>query len=43
MRGANLRSERLAQLRRSGERHSTLSSEALEARAALIEQWLKPA
>jgi hypothetical protein len=42
VRGANLRSERLAQLRRSGARHSTLSSEALEARAALIEQWLKP-
>ena len=43
VRGANLRSEKLAQLRRSGARHSTLGPEALQARAALIEQWLKPA
>ena len=43
VRGANLRSEKLAQLRRSGQRHSTLCSEAVGARSALIEQWLKPA
>ena len=43
VRGANLRAEKLAQLRRGGERHSTLGPEALQARAALTRQWLKPA
>ena len=43
VRGANLRSEKLAQLRRSAQRHSTLNAEALGARAALLSQWLKPA
>jgi hypothetical protein len=43
VRGANLRAEKLAQLRRSAQRHSTLGAEALAARAALLSQWLKPA
>jgi hypothetical protein len=41
VRGANLRSEKLAWLRRRAQRHSTLSGEALAARDALIERWLK--
>jgi hypothetical protein len=42
VRGANLRSQKLAQLRRGEPRHSTLGGEALAARQALIERWLKP-
>ena len=41
VRGANLKSEKLAFLRRRGERYSTLDPEAAEVRAALATQWLK--
>jgi hypothetical protein len=40
VRGANLKSEKLAFLRRQGKPYSTLEPEAAGARAALIEQWL---
>jgi hypothetical protein len=40
VRGANLRSEKLAFLRRRGERFSSLEPEAAEVRAALSAQWL---
>ena len=43
VRGANVRSEKLALLRRTAQRHSSLGGEALAARGALIERWLKPA
>ena len=43
VRGANLRSEKLAELRRSGGRHSSLDALGREARDRLIEQWLKQA
>ena len=42
VRGANLRSEKLAFLRRQGESHSTLEPAAAEVRAALLAQWLNP-
>jgi hypothetical protein len=41
VRGANVRSEKLALLRRHGMRHSTLDEEGRAARAALLRQWLK--
>lgn len=41
VRGANLKSEKLALLRRRGERYSTLDAAAAEVRAALTSQWLK--
>jgi hypothetical protein len=41
VRGANLKSEKLAQLRQSGGRHSSLDAAGRAARQALIEQWLK--
>jgi hypothetical protein len=42
VRGANLRSEKLALLRRQeGGRYSTLGSEARELREALVSEWLK--
>ena len=40
VRGANLRSDKLALLRASGLRHSTLGSRARQAREALVSQWL---
>lgn len=40
VRGANLRSEKLAVLRMSGMRHSSLADEARAAREALAKQWL---
>jgi hypothetical protein len=40
VRGANLKSEKLAFLRRHGEPYSTLEPQAAGARAALIAQWL---
>src|SRR4051812_29134358 len=40
VRGANLKSEKLALLRRRGEPYSTLVPEAAEVRRALLEQWL---
>jgi hypothetical protein len=43
VRGANLKSEKLALLRRRGERYSTLDSAAREVREALIAQWLNRA
>ena len=43
VRGANLRSERLAFLRRQGERYSALEPQAAEVRDKLIEQWLNRA
>ena len=43
VRGANLKSEKLALLRRRGERYSTLDPAAGEVREALIAQWLKQA
>jgi hypothetical protein len=43
VRGANLKSEKLAFLRRQSEPYSTLEADAAEARAALIEQWLNRA
>ena len=41
VRGANLRSEKLALLRGSGMRHSSLDDEGRAAREALERQWLK--
>ncbi len=41
VRGANLKSEKLALLRRQGDRYSTLDPAAAEVRAALTTQWLK--
>jgi len=43
VRGANLKSEKLALLRRRGERYSTLDSAAREVREALIARWLNRA
>lgn len=43
VRGANLRSEKLALLRASGMRQSSLDAAARAARDALIREWLKPA
>jgi len=42
VRGANLKSEKIALLRRAGAPHSTLGTEAEPLRAALLSQWLKP-
>jgi len=42
VRGANVRSEKLALLRRRGERYSTLEPAATEMRDALVAQWLSP-
>jgi hypothetical protein len=42
VRGANLKSEKLAFLRRKGESYSTLEPVATEARSALLAQWLNP-
>jgi hypothetical protein len=41
VRGANLKSEKIALLRAAEGSHSSLSNEAKAARAALLEQWLK--
>jgi hypothetical protein len=41
VRGANLRSEKLALLRQTGERHSSLDEAGRAAREALVRQWLK--
>jgi hypothetical protein len=41
VRGANLRSEKLALLRQSGQRHSSLDEAGRAAREALERQWLK--
>jgi hypothetical protein len=43
VRGANLKSEKLAELRRSGGRFSSLDPLGREARERLIEKWLKQA
>ena len=43
VRGANLRSEKLAELRRGGGRFSSLDALGREARERLIEKWLKQA
>jgi len=43
VRGANVKSEKLALLRGRGMRFSTLDEGAAAARAALAERWLKPA
>lgn len=43
VRGANLKSEKLALLRRRDNRYSTLDAEAREARDALVKRWLSPA
>jgi len=43
VRGANLKSEKLAQLRASGGRYSSLDPLGREAREKLIEKWLKRA
>jgi len=43
VRGANLKSEKLALLRRHAERYSTLDAAGAEVREALVAQWLKPA
>ena len=40
VRGANLRSEKLALLRGSGQRHSSLDETGRAAREALVRQWL---
>ena len=42
VRGANLKSEKLALLRRASGAYSTLASEAEPLRAVLLSQWLKP-
>jgi len=42
VRGANLRSAKLALLRRGGMRHSSLDEAGRGAREALVRQWLKP-
>lgn len=41
VRGANLKSEKLALLRARGGRYSSMNQEARTAREAIIEQWLK--
>ncbi len=41
VRGANLKSEKLAKLRESGGRYSSLDARGREARELLIEKWLK--
>lgn len=41
VRGANLKSEKLALLRRQGERYTTLDPAAEKVKTALIAQWLK--
>src|SRR4029077_19562211 len=41
VRGANLKSEKLAQLRGSDGRHSSLDAAGRAAREALVEKWLK--
>jgi hypothetical protein len=41
VRGANVKSEKLAQLRNSGGRYSSLDAQGREARERLIEKWLK--
>jgi len=41
VRGANLKSEKVAQLRRSGGRFSSLDARGREAREKLAETWLK--
>jgi hypothetical protein len=41
VRGANLRSEKLALLRTSGLKHSSLDESARAARDALVREWLK--
>jgi hypothetical protein len=43
VRGANVRAEKLALLRRRGESYSTLDAQAAEVHKALSAQWLKPA
>ena len=43
VRGANLKSEKLALLRRRAERYSTLDADGAEASAALVAQWLNRA
>jgi hypothetical protein len=43
VRGANLKAEKLAQLRASGGRYSSLDAPGREAREKLIEKWLKRA
>jgi len=43
VRGANVKSEKLALLRRRGSAYSTLDDAACAARDALVKQWLKPA
>jgi len=43
VRGANLKSEKLAQLRSSGGRFSSLDAPGREAREKLVEKWLKRA
>ena len=42
VRGANLKSEKLALLRANGGRYSSLNPEAKAAREAVVAQWLKP-
>jgi hypothetical protein len=41
VRGANLKSEKLALLRTSGGSHTSLDGQGKAARAAIVEQWLK--
>jgi hypothetical protein len=43
VRGANLKSAKLAQLRASGGRFSSLDAPGREAREKLVEKWLKRA
>jgi hypothetical protein len=40
VRGANLKSEKLAALRASGMRFSSLDASGMQAREALVAQWL---
>jgi len=40
VRGANLKSEKLAELRKSGDAYSTLDAQGRKARAAIVAQWL---
>ena len=40
VRGANLKSEKLAELRKSGDAYSTLDEQGRKARAAIVAQWL---
>ena len=42
VRGANLRSEKVALLRGSGQRHSSLDEAGRAAREALVREWLRP-